>query len=149
MPGSDDFKQHFESLSDEGLLAVNRDELVETARQCYDAEVARRALPAADPAAVQEPPEWSGPLVQVGAYGWIEEARQAEGLLRSCSIPCYLKNETILRIDPLVWMNGQGGLCLMVAESDAERAREILGSRISDEELAAQAAAGSPDRTAE
>ena len=90
----------------------------------------------------QQEPE--GDLVQVGAFGWMEEARQAEGLLRSESIPCFLKNENILRIDPFVWMNGAGGLCLMVAASDAERALEILATRVSDEELAAQAEAAKP-----
>ena len=86
-----------------------------------------------------------GNLVQVGAFGSLPEALQAEGLLRSESIPCFLKNENILRIDPLVWMNRPGGLCLMVAESDAERAREILDARVSDEDLSAQAEAAKPD----
>jgi hypothetical protein len=54
-------------------------------------EVARRGI--------QEP---DGGMVQVGGFGWIEEALQAEGLLRSESIPCFLKNENILRIDPRV-----------------------------------------------
>jgi hypothetical protein len=139
-----EFRQYYESLSDEGLLAINREELVETARQCYDAELARRAIPAVS--AAEEQQEREGELVQVGAYGWIEEARQAEGLLRSVSIPCYLKNENVLRIDPPAWMSGPGGLCLMVAPSDAERAREILSTRVSDEELAAQAEASMPDR---
>jgi len=44
-------------------------------------ELARRGI--------QEP---DGGLVQVGGFGWIEEALQAEGLLRSVSIPCFLKN---------------------------------------------------------
>ena len=145
MEGSDEFRQHYESLSDEGLLAVNREELVEAARQCYDAEMARRAIPSVECSAAEEQ-QPDGDLIQVGAYGWIEEARQAEGLLRSVSIPCYLKNENVLRIDPPVWMDGPGGLCLMVAPSDAERAREILNTRISDEDLAAQAEAASRDR---
>jgi len=90
---------------------------------------------------MEEDPQPKGDLVQVGAFGWIEEARQAEGLLRSVSIPCFLKNENILRIDPRVWMDGPGGLCLMVAASDAEEALAVLNSRVSDEELARQAEA--------
>ena len=50
----------------------------------------------------------------------------------------------MLRIDPRVWSFGEGGLCLMVASSDLERAREILDTRVSDEELAAQAEAAPP-----
>ena len=86
-----------------------------------------------------------GDLVPVRAFGSLPEALQAEGLLRSESIPCFLKNENILRIDPLVWMNRLGGLCLMVAESDVDRAREILNARVSDEDFSAQAEAAKPD----
>jgi hypothetical protein len=59
-------------------------------------------------------------------------------------IPCIIKNENVLRIDPRVWGLGQGGLCLLVAKSDVEPALEILGTRVSDEDLAAQAEAASP-----
>ena len=44
----DDFRKHFELLSDDALLETNRDELVEAAQQCYDAEIARRGLHAPD-----------------------------------------------------------------------------------------------------
>ncbi|SPE31084.1 hypothetical protein SBA3_1740020 [Candidatus Sulfopaludibacter sp. SbA3] len=88
-----------------------------------------------------------GNLVSVGDFGWMEEARQAEGLLRAMSIPCLLRNENILRIDPRVWMDGLGGLCLMVAPHDEARAREVLASRVSDDDLAAQAVAATPEET--
>lgn len=142
MQGSvDDFKRHYEGLSDEALAAINRDELVDLARLCFDAEMARRSIPVEQVVTAEELPESDGTLVTVQNYGWIEEARSAEGLLRSMGIDCFIKNENILRIDPLVWMDRQGGLCLMVSEADAERAREVLATRISDEDLASQAEA--------
>jgi len=40
----DDFKRHYAMLSDDALLEINRDELVDAARVCYDAELADRKL---------------------------------------------------------------------------------------------------------
>jgi|RhiMethySRZTD1v2_1073278.scaffolds.fasta_scaffold1605814_2 hypothetical protein len=88
-------------------------------------------------------PEPDNTPVEVAAFGWIEEAQLAEGLLRSLSIPCFIKNENVLRIDPRMWML-EGGLSLMVAACDVERAREILATRVSDDDLAAQAEAATP-----
>jgi hypothetical protein len=57
-------------------------------------------------------------------------------------------NERTLDVD---WFltNVLGGYKLSVPAADAERAREILDSRVSDEELAAQAAAFPPPDDAE
>ena len=41
---ADEFRNYYESLSDEALLALNREELVDIARACYDSEVAHRRL---------------------------------------------------------------------------------------------------------
>lgn len=38
----DDLRRHYASLSDEALRAINRTELVEIARECYDQELAQR-----------------------------------------------------------------------------------------------------------
>ena len=38
----EDFRRHYAMLSDEALFALNRSELIDVARACYDAEVARR-----------------------------------------------------------------------------------------------------------
>ena len=38
----DDFRRRYTELSDEALLELDRDELVDLARDCYDAELARR-----------------------------------------------------------------------------------------------------------
>jgi hypothetical protein len=141
----DEFRRHFESLSDEGLAQVNRDELVDTARQCYDAEVGRRGIPPTRSG--EEAPPANAPedqdLVEVGNFLWAGQAQLAEGLLRSESIPCFLQNENTLRMDWL-WTNGAGGLRLMVPSSAAERAREILAAPVSEAELEKEAEAALP-----
>ena len=38
----EDFRKHYASLSDQALLEWDRNELVEVAQRCYDAELARR-----------------------------------------------------------------------------------------------------------
>ena len=50
----DDFRRLYSSLNDEALLALDRDELVPLAQQCYDAESAERGLIA--PAEEEEDP---------------------------------------------------------------------------------------------
>jgi hypothetical protein len=37
-------REHYASLSDEALLAINREELVKTAQECYDNELGQREL---------------------------------------------------------------------------------------------------------
>jgi hypothetical protein len=41
---ADDLRRHYASLTDDALTAVERDELVETAKKIYDEEIARRGL---------------------------------------------------------------------------------------------------------
>jgi len=134
----DDFRKHFELLSDAALLDINRDELVESAKQCYDAEVARRGmngpaeeLPAAEPAPTAEPE--GGPMVLIATYIIPEEASFARGLLQSAQIPFLMENE----LAPL----GGFQIQLMVPRDYEADAREILESELTDEELAAQAEA--------
>jgi hypothetical protein len=44
MSALEDFRHHFASLSDEALVAIKPDELVDAARQCYLAELDSRGL---------------------------------------------------------------------------------------------------------
>ncbi len=39
-----DFGRQYASLSDEGLLSIHREDLIDTARECYDQELASRGL---------------------------------------------------------------------------------------------------------
>jgi len=134
----DDFRKHFELLSDAALLETNRDDLVAAARLCYDEEVARRGLnaPPQEPAEgeVQPTPEpEGGPMVHIATYIIPEEASLARGLLQSAGIPFFMENE----LAPLGGIQIQ----LMVPAAYEADAREILEHELTDEELAAQAEA--------
>jgi len=136
----DDFRKHFELLSDDALLETNRDELVEAAQQCYDAEIARRGLHAPDAEAGSEEPEVlpspepeGGKLVHIETFIIPEEASLARGLLTSAEIPFMMENE----LAPL----GGFQIQLLVPEDYVDDARAVLETEISEEELAAQAEA--------
>ena len=120
-------------MSDEGLLSIDRDDLIEAAQQYYDAEVARRGLNP-DPA-TQAPADPEQELVHVATFVSFEEANLAKALLRSADIPAYLENEL-----SSTW-TGLGGLQILVPAAFLEQAKEILDAPVSDEDLIAQAEA--------
>jgi PhnB protein len=128
----EDFRRQYAGLSDEALLDVDRQDLVQMARACYDEELARRKLKAAPPApAVAQAPEPHGEIeefVVAESYASQEEARQARELLRAAGIR---SREGL----------GAGGLTVLVPVSTREDAREVLNAQLSDEALA-QAATG-------
>jgi PhnB protein len=127
---AEDFRHQYADLSDEALLDVDRGELVELARKCYDEELARRKLKAAvpEPAAKQAPEPHADPeeFVVAETYASHEEARMGRELLRSARITAHLD---------------AGGLTLLVPESTREDARAVLDSQLSDETLAMAAVA--------
>ena len=142
------FREHFELLSDQTLLGTKRDDLVGAAQAVFDEEVLKRGLQhgiAGEPVAAVEAVEAAThedvepatePLVSVGSYTILDEARLAQGLLRGAEIPCGLVSEK----------SALGALHLMVPERHLEAALEVLGGEISEEDLAAQAeAAGFTD----
>jgi len=137
----------YESLNDEALLAVKRDELVEVAQQCYDVEVAARGLAARAPTAVVPAPgsaEAAGAseeMVEVATFTDVDDARLARDLLQSAEIPSYLATDAKLPGN----MSAPSGFHLSVSPSLLEQAREVLDTRISDEELAAQAEAAAEE----
>ena len=139
----EDFKRHYALLSDDALLDINRDELVDAARPCYDAELAGRKLAppdteegvrSADPS-VDAPSQTEDGLQLVATFLSLDEANFARGLVQSADIACSLENE---RGGP--WA-GIGELRLMVPASVYDRACEILEFEISEEDLIAQAEA--------
>lgn len=139
---SADFRRHFEILSDAALLETNREDLVDIARQCFDEEVSRRGLNAADnPPEIDgeatEPPASGGEeLVLLGTFVSGDEVNLVRGLLESASIPSHV-------LSPLGSLAGIE-FRLMVPASFEEHALEVLEMQISDEELAAQAEAAAP-----
>jgi hypothetical protein len=138
----DDFRRHFERLSDETLLATDREELVESARGCYDEEVERRGLnapPAEDAVEEEASAHETTPaeeLVLIATFNIPEEASLARGLLESAEIPFQLENEHASM--------GVFQLRMLVPAAFEQEALEILETQISDEDLAAQAEAAAP-----
>jgi PhnB protein len=128
---AEDFRHQYAGLSDEALLDVDRQELVELARQCYDEELAHRKLKAAAPApAATHAPEPHGEAEEFAVaqtYQSQEEARLAREMLRGAGIRAHL---------------GAGGLALLVPVSTRDDARQLLDAQISEEALAEAATSG-------
>jgi plasmid stability protein len=137
----DDFRRHFELLSDDALLATNRDDLVKAAQSCYDEEIERRGISTASEnsseagaeAEAAEGADSVDELVVIATYNIPEEASLARGLMESAGIPYRIDNE----------FAALGGieLRLRVPKSMEADAVEILEMEISEEDLAAQAEA--------
>ena len=139
----EDFKRHYALLSDDALLEIDRDELVDAARVCYDTELSERNLtrPATEESTSSPGPS-DGASSQtddspqlVATFLSLDEANFALGLLQSADIAGSLENEHGAQ-----WA-GSGALRLMVPASAYVRACEILESEISEEDLIAQAEA--------
>ncbi len=90
----EEFRRRFDGLSDDALLEVNRDELVEVAQDLYDAELERRGL--IEESAEEEPEPAEGApedpkddLVFAAEFGSAQELAFARSLLKSSGIPTY------------------------------------------------------------
>jgi hypothetical protein len=145
----EEFRKHYASLSDDALLEINRDELVDVAQQCYDEELTSRGFVFEEDVAAVEAvhdtePESGEDWVLVGSYLSADEANLAHAMLADAAIPARLAaNNTS------AW-TGIGEIHLMVAPAMLAEAELILGSPISEEELIAQAEAEpSPDGPAD
>src|SRR5260370_30189320 len=85
--GLEDFRKRYAELSDRALLAMNREELIPIAQQCYDVELSQRGLvwkpkaPKSNDAQlktpqydveqyqpVEEKPDWANDAISVGAF---------------------------------------------------------------------------------
>jgi len=124
----EEFQRKFRELRDEALLEIDRDELIESARQCYDQELASRSLAPAQPARPAEPAGPSGPvdeLVQVGTFGLKQDSDLAQSILESAGIPSFRPDAHMADIAP--YLIGSCGLGkLLVPASYAEQARQLL-----------------------
>src|ERR1039458_9723121 len=94
----EDFRRQYAGLSDEALLDVDRQDLVELARVCYDEELARRQLKTPAPEHAPEPHGESEEFAVAETYESQEDARLARELLRAAGIRAHL---------------GAGGLALL------------------------------------
>jgi pimeloyl-ACP methyl ester carboxylesterase len=122
---------------------LDRENLVETARECYDGELARRGLTPASADVVEpeaempsaEPDEDAEPM-EAARFTYPREANRARQFLRAARIPCYLENEHIIGLHWLL-SNALGGLRLMVPAAYFDQARELLAQAMPAEAAAA------------
>jgi hypothetical protein len=139
----DALRKQVAMLSDEALLEVDRDDLVEAARQVYEDEAASRGIgwplseegggEGEDGAEGADPGE---ELVSIALYETVEEARFARALLANEGIPVWFAGE----LSPAK-MTGdpKSGLELVTLPEHLDQALEVLQSEVSEEELARQA----------
>jgi len=94
-------REHYASLSDQALSAIDRTELVKEAQQCYDLEVARRkqSRPAAErsqPVDLHQP-DWLDEAAEVysrsahSGSAPANDVMDAEQALEADGIPCHLE----------------------------------------------------------
>jgi hypothetical protein len=142
---ADEFRQHYASLSEEGLREIDRDDLTEVARACYDEELARRGLKIGGVSPPVEPSQEEAPQVEASQVdiAWVpldtfslDEVELARALLDAEQIPTRVERSSAGNYPP-----SPGGLVLFVPKPFLEQAREVLAAEISDEELAAEAEA--------
>jgi hypothetical protein len=151
-----ELREQYAELSDEALLAVNPEELVPMAQECYRTELAKRGL---EPEALAEPEgpmnhlngetgKPAGQVVPAGDYGSPDEANLAKAMLKAAGIPCALSTEYSGSVN-LGPYGSNNAIYALVPESLLEEAQEVLASEISEEELAAQAEAAAPEEEEE
>ena len=135
------YRQNFEGLTDEALLEIKREDLVEDARECLDEELAARGLNASP---VQEEPgagdesHQAEEMVVLETFASASEADLARALLESSGIPCQFGDTMAAAGLPTY---AAEGVQLYVPVRSQQQAELILAADISDEELAMQAEA--------
>lgn len=108
-------REHYASLSDDALLAIHREDLVETAQRCYDDEIKQRGLasgrrpkpkeelPVEEDEVVDrevdpDQPDWLedasevySRVVRTGNVQATDDLADARDVLEAAGIPCYLQ----------------------------------------------------------
>ena len=126
----EEYRRHYASLSDDALLATDRESLADLSRLYFDAEVAARGFSYERP--TLHMPEMDGPLVPAAVFFFLWEAQVARGLLQSAGVRCYLQNEYLLSII-WTWNNALGGFRLLVPVSELASVREMLNTQTETE----------------
>jgi len=147
---ADDFRRHYNALSDEALLDLNPDDLTDIARQCYEVELFNRGLKRAAPSKLEEsqPEEspvvlpqpqylmehvpWKSTAVSAVEFEHVEDAEQARDVLEQASIPCALVDKQ--QDASLGYRRKYRGkwIALMVPRSFLETARQRLRTEIDE-----------------
>jgi hypothetical protein len=131
---AEDYRESYRTLSDEEFLAIDRDDLVDVARRCYDAELKRRQLEprteeddtaefeaALESTAMPDDEE----IVQVALLTDLGRATYARKILLDADIPANLNGKPAL---PGIY--AEGAIGLLVPASCAELARELLAQNL-------------------
>jgi hypothetical protein len=134
---AEDYRQSYRVLSDEEFLAIDRDDLVEVARHCYDAELKRRQLEPPftddDEAAEEDtPPAVAAPelpkgesLVQVALISQERTAREVLKMLQEASLPA-----TITDHPKATGSYAEACFGLMTAASCASEVRDLIAGHL-------------------
>jgi hypothetical protein len=139
---TDEFRQHYASLSEEGLREIDRADLTDAARDCYDEELARRGLTIESPLPEVEPVSRDIAWVPLDTFD-LDEIKLVRALLDAEEIPSDTELLPAGNYPPL-----PAGMALFVPKPFLGRAREILAAQISDEELIAEAEEQEPPEDA-
>jgi len=121
----------YSGLSDEGLaeLAADEKSLNEIAKQVLQSELSARGMESTRD--VNEPPQYSGPLVMVKRFRDLPEAFVAKSILDSARIDSFLADQNLVRMDWL-YSNLVGGMKLMVRPEDLEEATKLLDEQANE-----------------
>ena len=135
----EDLKASYRGMSDEELLAMDRVELTDMARKCYDGEMERRGLTAkAEPkeAEVEEPEEaaaeteFDEPMVAVQNCGSADHAWAVVSQLEAAGIPARIGGDDVRAAN---WLRMElGQYPVAVPASHAEAARDFLEAESAD-----------------
>ncbi len=125
---AEELRQRYAGLSDEEMIAIQRDDLGEVARDCYDEELRRRGLMSSGKPPDRTRPDDNDEPIPLCTFRDVASARIAQSTLKSAKIPSYIDGE---------WLNGSNlrELRLMVPASSLKDARALLESEAETDEL--------------
>jgi Putative prokaryotic signal transducing protein len=137
-PTRESLLERFQLLSDEELLALFQSgDLIDTAREVAAAELWQRGVDLAKPAADAQAPSEdtfasadegtlvSGDLMLIARVFTPIEAHMLQSRLEAEGVPAVVADAHIVQANPFLTM-AVGGVRVLVPESHAEQAREIM-----------------------
>ncbi len=136
----EELARRYHSMSDEELLALDRAELTDIARQCYDREVERRKLafrPEEETTRGAAPENVEGRWVCAGLFRSPEEAEAVRDALESAGIPARLEDGDLL------WLgaNSYTSARVLVPQLMENEAVGLIETQAAEQEFAARSAA--------